>query len=151
MADTSERLQRIALELSLPEQILEIMKDSPRPRKEGAAKIVLPRSPMEHKMAGIWGEFLGLEVVGVEEDFFALGGHSLMATQILARIREVFGVELPIGVLFMGTFTVAALAEQIEMAQIAQAGDDQVVEVLDAVGRLSDSEVEVMLREGGLK
>ncbi|HEX2091511.1 MAG TPA: amino acid adenylation domain-containing protein [Longimicrobiaceae bacterium] len=72
-----------------------------------------PRTPVEEVLAGIWAEVLRLDRVGVDESFFAIGGHSLRATQVVARIREVFGVGVPLRSLFEGA-TVAELAAQVE-------------------------------------
>ncbi|HKY31335.1 MAG TPA: amino acid adenylation domain-containing protein, partial [Candidatus Polarisedimenticolia bacterium] len=61
---------------------------------------VLPRTPMEEALAAVWREVLGLEEVGVTDGFFDLGGHSLMATRIIARLRSALGVEVPLRLLF---------------------------------------------------
>ncbi|HEX6902709.1 MAG TPA: amino acid adenylation domain-containing protein, partial [Thermoanaerobaculia bacterium] len=80
------------------------------PVAEGAQA---PRTPVEEMVAGIWSELLGLERVGVETSFFELGGHSLLATRLMSRVRQSFGVELPLRRLFERS-TVAALAVEIE-------------------------------------
>ena len=75
-----------------------------------------PRTPAEELLAGIFAEVLGRERVGVKDDFFALGGHSLRATQLINRVRDVFSVALPLRVLFE-TPTVEALAAALERAR----------------------------------
>ena len=86
----------------------------PAPNYGGDAEAyVAPRTPVEEVLAGIWAEVLGVERVGVNEGFFDLGGHSLLATRVVSRVRDVFGVELPLRALFAGP-TVAEMAERVE-------------------------------------
>ncbi len=70
-------------------------------------------------LAGIWERVLSLDRVGETDDFFALGGHSLMATQVINRVREVFDVEVPLRTLF-DTPQLGELAGAVEAAQRQQ-------------------------------
>jgi amino acid adenylation domain-containing protein len=72
-----------------------------------------PRTPVEQRVMGILAPLLGLEQVSVEDNFFLLGGHSLLGTQLIGRIRDTFGVELSLRSLFDAP-TVAKLSTEIE-------------------------------------
>jgi hypothetical protein len=74
---------------------------------------IAPRTPFEEVVAGIWAQVLGAERVGVTRGFFELGGHSLRAMQVIARVRDVFGVELSIRA-FFETPTVEQMAFILE-------------------------------------
>jgi acyl transferase domain-containing protein len=60
----------------------------------------VPESPLEKVIAGLWEEALGLDAVGVDDGFFELGGNSLVAVQLAARIRDALEVDMPIAILF---------------------------------------------------
>ncbi|TMC02688.1 MAG: hypothetical protein E6J41_29505 [Chloroflexi bacterium] len=72
-----------------------------------------PLPGTETRLAAIWAQVLRTERVGRDDDFFEVGGHSLMALELAARIRDAFGVELPLTVLFDFP-TLAALAAEVE-------------------------------------
>ena len=80
-----------------------------------------PRDPRERVLAALFGEVLGVTRVGVDESFFDLGGHSLSATRLIARVRVELGVEVPIRAFFDAP-TVAGLAEWISAHAGEQAG-----------------------------
>jgi acyl carrier protein len=67
---------------------------------EQTEELISPRTPAEEVVARIWKEVLDVEQVGINSDFFSLGGHSMLATQIILRLREIFRVELPVRSLF---------------------------------------------------
>ena len=75
--------------------------------------LVEPRSPLERLLAALWSRLLGLKRVGITDDFFAVGGTSLLAVQLFARLRSDHAIELPLRAIF-DTPTIAGLAQVIE-------------------------------------
>ncbi|HKY37863.1 MAG TPA: MupA/Atu3671 family FMN-dependent luciferase-like monooxygenase [Polyangiaceae bacterium] len=75
-----------------------------------AAAVVPPRDSLEQALCLEWSDVLGVAAVGIDDDFFSLGGHSLMATRLRSRIADHFGVELAVADLFRAT-TVRSLAD----------------------------------------
>src|SRR5207248_9532332 len=90
-------LARIARELGDVAAILAAINE--RRRAHRGATLMLaevpaaPRTPVEETLAGIWSEVLGVEPIGIEDNFFQLGGDSLLATQVISRLRRAFGVQ----------------------------------------------------------
>ncbi|GAB4190085.1 MAG: hypothetical protein Fur006_31860 [Coleofasciculaceae cyanobacterium] len=91
---------------------------------------VAPRTPIEKQLSKIWAEVLGVESVGIHDNFFNLGGHSLLVTQLVFRVRETFQVELPLRHLFEMP-TLADLAKSIEIARQAGASTISTKSVVD--------------------
>jgi len=83
------------------------------PRPSLPHPYVAPRNQVEQKMTEVWQQVLGIEEVGVNDDFFELGGNSLLATQLVMRMRETFQSAVPLRD-FFETPTVAALATVVE-------------------------------------
>ncbi|MFY1704915.1 condensation domain-containing protein [Micromonospora sp. WMMA1923] len=107
-----------------------------------------PRDPVETVLAEIWGSVLQVGPVGVHDDFFALGGHSVAAMRIAALTGDTLAVELPVRTLFELP-TVAAQAEFLVEAGRAAAVDvTAAAELALSVGRLSEEEVRAMLADG---
>ncbi len=82
---------------------------------------VAPRTPVEEVVSGIWAQVLGVAQVGVDDNFFEVGGHSLSATQLISRLRNVFQIELPLRHIFEYP-TVASLGKAI--AKLQQSRDN---------------------------
>jgi amino acid adenylation domain-containing protein len=82
---------------------------------------VPPRTPVERLLAEMWAEVLGVPRVGIHDDFFGLGGHSLRATQVIARARAAFRVELPLRSVFE-TPTVSGLALTVTQRLLEESG-----------------------------
>ncbi len=75
--------------------------------------VVPPSSQTERSLAHLWSEVLNAPEIGRDDDFFALGGHSLAATQVVSRVRTQWGVDLPLRALFDAP-TIAEFAAAIE-------------------------------------
>jgi tyrocidine synthetase III len=86
-----------------------------------AADMLLPRTPTEVVVAGIWSNILNKELFGVQDNFFTLGGHSLSASQAVARIQEEFHVPLKLRSIFLHP-TVELLSSEIDALKWVQAG-----------------------------
>ncbi|MET0395933.1 MAG: DUF1015 family protein, partial [Longimicrobiaceae bacterium] len=94
----------------------------PAPAQGAAGSAYLaPRTRVEEVLCGIWAEVLGIDRVGVDDEFLELGGHSLLAARVVARAREAFGTEVPLGTIFEAP-TVAAFAEVVEARLRGSAG-----------------------------
>ncbi|GLW14755.1 non-ribosomal peptide synthetase [Streptomyces sp. NBRC 13847] len=87
----------------------------PAPGPERTAGHLAPRTPAERTVAGIWSDVLDVRPVGAEDDFFALGGDSVLAVRVLSRIREERGVRLTVRDLFTAR-TVADVAALLDGA-----------------------------------
>ncbi|MGE5828014.1 MAG: SDR family NAD(P)-dependent oxidoreductase [Micromonosporaceae bacterium] len=89
-------------------------------RRDG---FVAARNDLEATLAQVWQAVLGTDAVGVEDDFFDLGGNSLVAVQLISQIRKIVGVKLPMRSLFE-TPTVAGMAQLVEKLLVAPVPDE---------------------------
>jgi len=78
-----------------------------------AESYVAPRTATEERLAQIIAPLLKLQKVSVDGDFFKLGGHSLLGTQLIARVRDTFGIRMSLRFLFESP-TISALAAEVE-------------------------------------
>ncbi len=81
-------------------------------RPELEQRYVAPRNDIEVALVDMWQEVLGINEIGVSDNFFDLGGHSLKATRLLAKVRSIFRTQLPLSVVFEAT-TIEALARAL--------------------------------------
>ncbi len=107
----------------------------PAPNAENTLRdeeFIAPRTPIEERLAVMISSLLGLEQVGVTDNFFMLGGHSLLGTQLMSHIRGAFGVELALRTLFDAP-TIEQLSLEIErlvMARVEAMSEDEVLRLL---------------------
>jgi amino acid adenylation domain-containing protein len=110
----------------------------PAPNTENTLRdnvFVPPRTLIEERLASMLAPLLGLDRVSVEDNFFLLGGHSLLGTQLIARVRDAFAVDLSLRSLFDAP-TIAKLSIQVEnllLARLASMSDVDVERILAAM------------------
>jgi amino acid adenylation domain-containing protein/FkbH-like protein len=100
-----EVLEQIARELSDPQAILDAVRRSKarEARLKRRKPRVAPRTASEERMALIWSRVLGVEDIGVDEDFFDLGGNSFLSVRLVAETQEAFGADVPLAMLFQAS------------------------------------------------
>ena len=100
---------------------------------------VAPRSEVEERVAALWREVLGVAEIGVHDSFLELGGDSLLATRLVARLREEMEADLAMDRLFEEP-TVAAVATALVEARAAQTDDAHLARLLAEIGALPEEE-----------
>lgn len=121
-------------------------------RPKMSVPFVAPRDKTEEYVAGLWRDLLGIDEIGVRDSFFELGGQSLLAMQLVGRLRDAHGIELPLGEIFQEA-TVATIAQLIRAGgetppaggPKAAAGEEPAVDV--GVGEVASAELEALLNE----
>jgi mycobactin phenyloxazoline synthetase len=110
--------------------------------------VAAPRTPLEAVVASVWCDALGVERVGVHDEFFAIGGDSVLATAIVAALREALDTRaVSVRALFTAP-TVAGLAAELERAEPEPGRLEAVAQVYLEVAALSDDEVTALLGAG---
>ncbi|MBV4507382.1 amino acid adenylation domain-containing protein [Pseudomonas sp. BW13M1] len=106
---------------------------------------VVPVTELERKLAAIWAEVLHVERVGLQDNFFDLGGHSLLIVQVIGRVREQLGVDLSLNELFEQA-TLADFSQVVERksGQVANA-HDELTKSLEALKRLTAQEIDNLI------
>ncbi len=123
IVSTSDLEAQLELGKQPPAQLLQV---DPAPaevryeRPDLESRYAAPRNEIEKELAEIWQTLLKISSIGIHDNFFDLGGHSLMALQIVSRIEEAFGVELSVRSLFEAA-TLTELAELVAAARPATA------------------------------
>jgi len=142
-AALAPKARHAALEHAAHQELAELALDElrqARARPELETPFVTARTPVERVLAGIWEEVLGLDRVGIHDDFLDLGGHSLLATQIASRIRDVFRADVPLRPLFEAA-TVADMTVTIVQHVAEKVECDRPEPPWAEVERLSEDEV----------
>ncbi|WP_033419184.1 type I polyketide synthase [Pseudorhodobacter ferrugineus] len=148
--------QIIVSSLDLPALIAQVVQTEAAPkqgqtfaRPDLDSDYAEPRNDIERTLTGFWQDLLGVGQVGINDDFFALGGHSLIAVRLFAMVRKAYRVDFPISVLFEAP-TIAACADLIEDRIGPQDADKPVSEAKTPKRRFTHL-VAMHEREGGPK
>jgi acyl carrier protein len=97
-------------------------------------------------LASLWSQVLQVEQVGIHDEFLHLGGDSLLATRLIARVRDLLRVELSVLSLFDNAHTVADMAAAILSDPAARAKVERTAQLWVEVAELPESDVECALR-----
>lgn len=129
-------------------------KKLPEPVYALPEEYIPPRDAIEEQLATIWCNLLGLPQISIQQNFFAAGGHSLLAMQLVLQIQELFQVELPLRMLFEKP-TIVLLAEVVRQAKPLHAPvavqtshpreGKRLEDLLTELDQLTDEEVEALL------
>jgi acyl carrier protein len=158
MTSQSDKFNRIASEDYDPEQIQEKIKaqkqaqsalETSNSSEAGIPEkpYIAPRTPTEKWLADTIAEWLELDRVSIDADFFELGGDSIKALRILSRTRDKFQVELPQSVLFSVQFTVIEIANLIDQYQLEAVDTDELAAMMDELSELSDEDAKAQLND----
>ena len=112
--DLQSRFEENQADTFLSDMKADEQADSPaHPRPQLSHAYVAPRNALEQKLANLWQQFMGIKQVGIHDDFFELGGDSLLAIQLIAKLRKTLEIELSPHSL-LNSPTIAALAKLLE-------------------------------------
>ncbi|MGD1807088.1 amino acid adenylation domain-containing protein [Dapis sp. BLCC M126] len=92
-----------------------------------AQSFVPPSTPVEKQLAAIWSEVLRIEKVGIHDNFFEIGGHSLLVIQVQNRLKEIFSTKLTVIDLFKNP-TIATLARIVELISTTEISESQSIQ-----------------------
>ena len=152
MTSPSDQFNRIASDEYDAEQIQEKIKAQKQaqaaaqtPENASGKPYLAPRTPTETWLAETMAEWLELERVSIDDDFFEMGGDSIKALRILSAIRDNFEVELPQSILFSVQFTVIEMAELIDQRQLDAINPDELNALINEIDDLSDEDVKAQL------
>jgi len=101
-------------------------RELPQPESQNQIDIVSPRTPLEEALAAIWCDVLDIDRIGIHDNFFGIGGHSLLAMRLISKIRKVLDVEIPLRTFFENP-TIELLGLLIfntELSQLETGGRD---------------------------
>jgi amino acid adenylation domain-containing protein len=119
---------------------------APDPLSSTTQAYEAPQGDVEMTIARIWQDLLGLECVGRHDHFFDVGGHSLLAVQLISHLRKAFGVELPVAEIFRSPH-VDLLAKAVLVASVERFAHEDVERFASEIDQLSEEQLRALLEE----
>jgi acyl carrier protein len=104
-------------------------------------------SETEARLAAIWRDLLGIASVNRTDNFFDIGGHSLLAVLLIVRVKEAFGVELPVEDVYSPSMTLESLALKLEGYRLIGVSPDEYADLVAQIEQLSEEEARRLLEE----
>ncbi|NOK62229.1 MAG: amino acid adenylation domain-containing protein [Chloroflexi bacterium AL-W] len=119
---------------------------APEPAQVADVPFIAPRTPVEVVVAAMWGEALSISQIGVRDNFLDLGGHSLHATQVVSRVRQLFQTSLTVQQLLAHP-TVETLADYLVTTELQPGRTHKIAQALQRLKHMSMSEKQHILQQ----
>ena len=103
---------------------------------EAGEQLVLPETELQRRVAALWYELLGIEQISIHDNFFKIGGDSLLGTRLISRLSGTFPIELPLRQ-FIENPTIASLSEIIEgllLQKLEELSDEEAAKLAEDLG-----------------
>ena len=126
---------------NLPDLSRNVQFKGQQPQETTHTPHAVPRTEVQQRMMTLFQDLLGHDNFGIDDGFFDVGGHSLLAMRLLSRIRDAFDVDLPIRLLFMQRLTIANLATIVEAGSTPEENTAPLESIKNALDSFSDSEI----------
>ena len=133
----SRIFNRIATDLSDPEQLSRAIEAQKSVRHRNKDGYIAPQTELQQSLASLWAEFLKVDFIGLDDNFFEVGGHSLLAMQICFQVQDRFHLEFPLEA-FLMTPVLRAQSERIEEMLFEQANPGELEELLAEIEQEDD-------------
>ena len=116
-----------------------------RGRPDLSNAYVVPQTILQEVLLTVWAGILGIEKIGIEDDFFELGGDSILATQIISRLRQIFRMDLP-AILLFDSPTIEKLAQYLTENETRPGLAEKTAALLKRIEGMTEEEVARSLR-----
>lgn len=135
-AKISEALAYITYELNDINKIMKEVSSQKKRQVAGSNSHIPPKTPIEKKLAEIWSEYLNLTDIGIHDEFFAIGGSSILLLRILSKVRQLYNVEISLETIFERDFTIAGLSKEIVYQKLKRLDINLIGEKLESINSL---------------